>query len=515
MQHDPASTGPAEQKYFSLVREFVGANANYYEPRFAGLGGGVSRFSDFNVAAALWGSIWAASRGLWGLLVVVAVLEAIAITQLAVALSGNLGAEEARRAAILERRAEARLEQAEAAAFENAANAEQLARSAEYLVQAAGEARQGVIDAESRANVILITGLAVFIATRLLVGMAATRLLETQFNHWRSDRSVCSKLSLLRGTIAAVALGVLFAITAYRYAALDPSEMLASFPTSRELHVALATRIDAAFEWIGHWGEPVFDWLTATIRNALNTVETALVVTPWSVVVAATAFLAWHMAGPRVAIFSSAALVYIGVIGFWENSMETVALLGTAAILSILIGVPLGVWCARSDRVYRVIRPLLDLMQTVPSFVYLIPIIAFFGTGKTPGVMAAVVFGMPPAVRLTALGLKQVPEDIKEAAVAYGATPRFILFKVELPLAMPSIKAGMNQTVLMCLALVVIAALIGAKGLGEDVLAALQYAANGEGILAGSAILLCAIILDRLIQGKGRAMPSIGNYILD
>jgi glycine betaine/proline transport system permease protein len=141
-------------------------------------------------------------------------------------------------------------------------------------------------------------------------------------------------------------------------------------------------------------------------------------------------------------------------------------------------------------------------MQTIPSFVYLIPIIAFFGTGKPPGIMAAIVFGMPPSVRLTALGLKQVPAEVKEAALAFGATRRFLLLKVEIPLALPSIKAGMNQTVLMCLALVVIAALIGAKGLGEDVLTALQYAANGEGILAGSAILLCAIILDRLVQGK-------------
>jgi glycine betaine/proline transport system permease protein len=138
----------------------------------------------------------------------------------------------------------------------------------------------------------------------------------------------------------------------------------------------------------------------------------------------------------------------------------------------------------------------------MPAFVYLIPVIAFFGTGKPPGILATLVFGMPPVVRLTTLGMKGVPESVKEAAAAFGATRRFRLWKVELPLAMPSIKTGINQTILMCLSMVVIASLIGAKGLGEDVLEALQYAAEGQGMLAGLAILFCAMVLDRIVAGR-------------
>ena len=146
--------------------------------------------------------------------------------------------------------------------------------------------------------------------------------------------------------------------------------------------------------------------------------------------------------------------------------MSTIALLGTAAVLCIFFGIPLGILCARNRTVYAIVRPILDLMQTMPSFVYLIPVIAFFGIGKPPGILATIVFGMPPVVRLTVLGLKGVPESVREAAEAFGVSKPYMLFKVDLPLAMPSIMAGINQTILMCLTMVVIAALIGAKGLG-------------------------------------------------
>ena len=147
-------------------------------------------------------------------------------------------------------------------------------------------------------------------------------------------------------------------------------------------------------------------------------------------------------------------------------------------------------------------------MQTMPAFVYLIPVIAFFGIGKPPGIVATVVFGLPPVVRLTALGLQGVPYSVKEAATAFGVSNRYLLFKVELPLALPSIMTGINQTILMCLSMVVIASLIGAGGLGGDVLEALQYAAEGAGMLAGLAILLCAMVLDRIVQGRGTSETS-------
>ena len=190
--------------------------------------------------------------------------------------------------------------------------------------------------------------------------------------------------------------------------------------------------------------------------------------------------------------------------------MITFALVGTAALICLVVGIPLGVWFSKSARAYAIARPILDLMQTLPPFVYLIPIIAFFGTGKVPGVLATIIVGMPPCIRLTALGLMQVDGHLKEAARAFGASNRQLLLGLELPLAMPSIMTGINQTILLCLAMVVIASLIGAKGLGQDVLVALQYVAKGQGLLAGLAILFCAMILDRIVQGRFKQRDDSG-----
>ena len=248
----------------------------------------------------------------------------------------------------------------------------------------------------------------------------------------------------------------------------------------------------------------VFDAVTFAIGWVVTVFEDFLTNMPWPVITTIVVVLAWRTAGTRVAIFTAAALSYLGLLGFWEKSLETVALLGTAALTAIVLGIPIGIWCARNDRAYTVIRPVLDFMQTMPAFVYLIPVIALFGIGKPPAVIATLMFGMPPVIRLTALGLKSVPEDVREAAMAFGATRRTVLFKVDLPMAMPSILTGINQTILMSLGMVVIASLIGAKGLGQDVLQALQFAATGYGILSGLAILFCAMILDRIVQGKAR-----------
>jgi glycine betaine/proline transport system permease protein len=249
-------------------------------------------------------------------------------------------------------------------------------------------------------------------------------------------------------------------------------------------------------------GSGVFGAITGAISAILDGVGYALTGTPWPVTMAVILLLAWQLAGPRVSVFTAAALVYLALFGFWEKSLETVALLGTAAGICILLGIPVGIWCGRRQRIDAALRPVLDFMQTMPAFVYLIPVIAVFGIGKPPGVIATLVFGTPPVVRLTALGIRGVPASVREAAQAYGATRWFLLTRVDLPLAMPSIMTGINQTILMCLSMVVIASLIGAKGLGEDVLNALQYAAVGQGLLAGLAILLCAMVIDRIVQGR-------------
>ena len=168
------------------------------------------------------------------------------------------------------------------------------------------------------------------------------------------------------------------------------------------------------------------------------------------------------------------------------------------------LGIPLGIACARRPRLFALVRPVLDFMQSMPSFVYLIPVVAFFGAGKPAAIVATLIFGSPPVVRLTVLGLQQVPASVREAALAFGASPSYLLWKVDLPLAARTIMAGVNQTILLSLAMVVVASLIGAKGLGEEVLEALQYASEGQGLLAGLAILCCALILDRIVQGKDK-----------
>jgi glycine betaine/proline transport system permease protein len=207
-------------------------------------------------------------------------------------------------------------------------------------------------------------------------------------------------------------------------------------------------------------------------------------------------------AGPRAGIISGSFLAYMGLLGFWKLAMITIALLNTAAFLSISIGIPLGIFCATRPKFYAFIRPIMDFMQTMPAFVFMIPVIAFFGVGKVAAVLITMIFGGTPVVRFTVLGLKGVPSHVREAAISYGASKWYLLTKVDLPLAMPTIMAGVNQTVLLSLTMVVVASLVGAKGLGLEVLEALQYTNVGQGILAGIAILFCALILDKIVQGK-------------
>jgi len=224
--------------------------------------------------------------------------------------------------------------------------------------------------------------------------------------------------------------------------------------------------------------------ITYGIRWVLDNLELLFVGTPWIVVASFIVLLTALSAGRRAAVFAAAFLSYMGILGFWEKAMTTLALLGTAAMLSIIIGIPLGMFCARRPKVYSFIRPIMDFMQTMPAFVFMIPVIAFFGTGKPAAVVTTMIFGGTPVVRLTVLGLRGVPDSIREAAISYGASKWYLLRKVDLPLAAPSILAGVNQTIMLSLAMVVVASLIGAKGLGEDVLEALQYASVGQGILA-------------------------------
>jgi glycine betaine/proline transport system permease protein len=288
------------------------------------------------------------------------------------------------------------------------------------------------------------------------------------------------------------------------YSFPDRYEILSSFPTHSDFRLVSIDSVEAFFNWAVLNGEALFDAITYVIRIVLDALEVVFVSTPWIVIASIIILLTWLTAGVRMAIYSSAFLAYMGLLGFWEKAMTTLALLGTAACLSILIGIPLGMFAARRPRFYAFIQPIMDFMQTMPAFVFMIPVIAFFGTGKPAAVVTTMIFGGTPVVRLTVLGLRGVPENVREAAISFGANKWYLLTKVDLPLASPSIRAGINQTIMLSLAMVVVASLIGAKGLGEDVLEALQYANVGQGILAGFSILFCAMILDRIVQGGRR-----------
>ena len=279
---------------------------------------------------------------------------------------------------------------------------------------------------------------------------------------------------------------------------------LDQFPTHPDIRINSINFVESSFDLAVVKGDAVFTAITIGIRSVLDFLELLFVTTPWVVIVTAIVVLTALSAGVKTAIYSAAFLSYMGFLGFWEKAMTTLALLGTAALLSIVIGIPLGVFCARRYRFYAIIRPIMDFMQTMPAFVFMIPVIAFFGTGKVAAVIITMIFGGTPVVRLTVLGLRGVDETIREAAIAYGASKWYLLRKIDLPLAAPSILAGVNQTVMLSLAMVVVASLIGAKGLGQDVLEALQYANVGQGILAGVSILFVALILDRVVQGRRR-----------
>ena len=222
---------------------------------------------------------------------------------------------------------------------------------------------------------------------------------------------------------------------------------------------------------------------------------------PWPVFFLALIYIAWLAAGWRIMALTFVGLTFIGVVGEWESTMITLSQVTVALGLSVAIAVPLGVAASRNDRFEAVLRPILDTMQTLPAFVYFPLVIMLFKVGDLSGVIATVIYAVPPAVRLTNLGIRQVPADVVEAARSYGSTPLQILFKIELPLALPSIMMGINQTTMMALAMVIYAALIGARGLGFDVMLAIGKFDVGAGFEAGMSIVFLAVIADRVTQG--------------
>lgn len=245
-------------------------------------------------------------------------------------------------------------------------------------------------------------------------------------------------------------------------------------------------------------------FLTKAISDITETgieamVDGLMFLPPW-ITIAALALLSWRVAGRRVAIFTVLGLALLWNLRLWYPTMQTLTLVTIATLVAVSVGIPFGVLAALSRRFYRIVMPVLDFMQTMPAFVYLIPAIPFFGLGPVSAIFATVIFAMPPAIRLTALGIRQVPLELVEAADAFGSTRWQKLFKVQLPLAVPTVMAGVNQTIMLALSMVVIAAMIGAKGLGGEVWEAIQRLEPGKGFEAGIAVVILAMILDRITQ---------------
>lgn len=404
----------------------------------------VSEDRGFDLTAALIGPLAAAGRGLWVLFSISAFLELVGLVLLLRA-----------------------------------------------VVSAGGDEPQGS----------LWGGIVLVLLARLMIGLAIRPLSDIalrQRSLAAEDKVVSPRSNL---TIAAPLTAFVYVLTLYGFVAAEPISWLVQFPAPKALAPAIASVIDAGVKWVTSNWSPFFDAITVGLRNSLNFVETVFVDTPWPVTVLVVLILAYRLAGPRTTIFTAASLAYIGLLGLWAASLTTLALVAVAVIICVAVGIPVGVLCAKSPRLNALFEPVLDVMQTLPTFVYLIPAVALFSIGKPPGVIATVIFALPSMIRLTELGIRQVPANVREAANAFGASPLQLLYKVELPLAVPSIRLGVNQTIMMSLSMVVVAALIGAGGLGDGVMKALQHLRTGQGFLVGFAIVLCAMVLDRMVRG--------------
>lgn len=262
--------------------------------------------------------------------------------------------------------------------------------------------------------------------------------------------------------------------------------------------------VDSIVNYIQDNFGSTLDFISAVIGFVTNNIQEFLLAIPMPAALAIFVILALWRVGVGFAIFTAASLWLVEHMQLWPEMMSTLSLVIASTLIAIIIGLPLGIAMARSDRVAAITRPVLDLMQTMPAFVYLIPAAMFFGLGAVPGTIATVIFAMPPVVRLTNLGIRQVPAEYIEAGNAFGCTASQLLFKVQLPNALPSIMAGINQTIMLSLSMVVIASMIGAGGLGNTVLTGIQRLDVGTGFEGGIAVVILAVILDRLTQSLGK-----------
>ncbi len=310
--------------------------------------------------------------------------------------------------------------------------------------------------------------------------------------------------------VLAVLMGVVFSLYANVPAGEDPGAAI-DFPEEWD-GVDPAWEaikgIDTAVDWVVVNWDPFFTAINIGVLRILNPLEDFLMWLPWWLVIIIAGFLAWRAVSAKFAAIAIGFIAVMVALGLTDLAMMTLAITLTATLICVVVGLPLGIIAAQSDRFEGLIRPILDGMQTMPIFVYLIPAVMLFGLGKTPAVMATVIYAIPPIIRLTNLGIRQVAPSVIEAGKAFGATTWQMLRKVQIPLALPTILAGLNQTIMLALAMVVVASYIGAKGLGTEVLNGIARVEPGRGLIAGAAVVFLAIILDRISQGFAKKPES-------
>ena len=286
-------------------------------------------------------------------------------------------------------------------------------------------------------------------------------------------------------------------------------------PFDKTTAIPLDQWVVHGLDWVVANFRPAFQAVRLPIDTTLNAVQSWLLAIPQPLMLLAIALVALLASGPRLAIGALCSFIFIGLIGAWAQSMVTLSLVITSVVFCIVIGLPLGILMARSDRLQSILRPLMDAMQTTPAFVYLVPVVMLFGIGNVPGVVTTIVFALPPLVRLTNLGIRNVRTDLIEASRSFGASPWQMLTKVQIPLAMPTIMAGVNQTLLLALSMVVIASMIAVGGLGQMVLRGIGRLDMGLATIGGVSIVLMAIVLDRMTQAlsnsqRGKRKPLLG-----
>lgn len=520
----------SEESKTGPFHEFADQSGDYYAKTFLKIQKSELPKTHINIAAALGSFIWASLRGNWLLFWIAFAIDLVTLVYLGAAYKFNIAGY-----TVIE----------EVAKYTAAGNT------------AAASNKQLLIERyENWTSSSIITAIVIFIIGRIFFGWLADGAYYRQYNAWRVDRAKRSGFKANRLVMMTVILALIAPLMIYRSTQFAPDartcvkqdraiasgkdvtfqdkfncKIISDFPTliwidrpdivsypraedgtryiQREaptskrpinLHTFVSGKIENGVGYLTAFYGYFFDGIVNVLQALLNAIEAIFVGTPWPIMMGILLTISYYAAGTRITLFVGASLGYLAVFGFWLTAMETLTLVAAATCVSIIIGLPLGIWVGKSPLGKALVTPVLDIMQTIPSFVYLLPAVAFFGIGVVPGIMATVIFAMPPMVRLTSLGIQHVPESTKEAALAFGANPRQLLTKVELPLAMPSIMAGVNQVVMMSLSMVVVAALIGAGGMGFLVTDALARTDIGKGILAGLGIALLAMMIDRVVQ---------------